>query len=254
MAVSAKRCKAAIENERERTSAMALGTLVHALLLQDKHVVCRPVELKKPTKAQRAAKTRKPETETMIAAWDAFDAENVNSLVVNASELADAQRVADAVLDNPLAADLLKSATDREATIWFDRNGRACRTTPDLVGDGYFAEIKTTRDAQPDRFVWDFKRRLYHGQMSWHQTGLGDWRTPYVIAVESGPVPDCVVWEVDAPTMALGEQCCTLWFERLRACEQSNQWPGYAQSFLKLSLPGLEDELELTFADDEAAE
>lgn len=182
--------------------------------------------------------------------FDAFAAENKGALILLPDEYEQVQRMGEAVDKSPEAMRVLKGV--RETTVFWDVNGRACRGTPDVDGGSFVTELKTTRDADPRRFMWDSLRLCYHGALAWYMDGLTlqpkrkeipD--AAFIVAVESAAPFDVVVYRLPERALEAGRLANRLWFERLMVCEASGEFPGFAQSVVELGFP--EDEPTLIF-------
>lgn len=244
MAKSPMHCRHAMLNDSISTKAQRRGTIVHVMLFGNATIVSVPSDApKKPDSKQRNAKKPSKESVAAIEFWDAFEAEHEGDHVLSASDYEKFSRMADAVRDDPKAMDLI-TACVLEETILFDLNGRACRTTPDgHLRNEFCFELKTTRDAEPDQFRWQSRKLSYSAQQSWHllgmeMAGLGKTRHAYTIAVEENArlpgLHPVTVFKLAERSLENGDRCNRLWFERLVACEQSNQWPSYAQTIVEL--------------------
>jgi hypothetical protein len=55
------------------------------------------------------------------------------------------------------------------------------------------------------------------------------------------------VFELDAPTLEIGEKLLVLWSERLKVSRDSNSYPPYAQNVVPLSAP---EDFELNYGED----
>lgn len=205
------------------TLAMKLGSGVHAMLFGQPWVAYP---------GRRAGKE-----------WDAFELEHAGSVILNEREAATAKATADAVRANPLAASLLLAPdVVVEKRLDWMRDGRACRGTPDAVGDGFIVDLKTTKCAEPVRFVKDATWRGYHAQVAFYAAALetlGRQVTDlYIVAVESA-APHCVtVLRLDSSAWLAGNALVGSWWQRLRVCEESNEWPGYTDAMVRF---GVED-------------
>ena len=262
MALSPAHCRYALDlSERdeqgESTPAMQRGTATHAMLFGTVRVMTAPEDApRKPSSVQRNAKKPSPATIDAIAWWDAFERESAGAIVMPAAQYDTCARMADAVRAEPRAAEMLHGATVEES-ILFNRDGLECRTTPDIRGLDFECELKTTKSSQPEQFVWQSKRMLYHAQHAWHLAGMrgnGLLRGPghaYTIAVEATAPYVVTVFRIDPHALEIGERCTRLWFERVKSCIESGQWPGYAQSVVDLDVPEDLDELALSYEGDD---
>lgn len=229
------------EGEEEETAALSLGTTVHALFQGVQDILIYP------------GATRRGRD------WEAFKAAHKGARIVLAKERDTAMRIADALAANDDAARLLGARkVRREETLLFDYCGRQCRATPDLCADNraWFAELKTTRNADPDKFAWDARKLGYHVQVAMQRLAVrangGKPKRAIIIAAESAPPWPVTVFEVDEDTLVAGEKQLRLWVERILGCEASGFWPGYVQTVVPLKMA--EAPLELTYAGDDGAE
>jgi hypothetical protein len=191
--------------------------------------------------------------------YDAFEADHADSLILLPDEYEQVQQMRMSVLRCPEAMRVLNGV--REKTVLWDVGGRTCRGTPDVDGGTFVTELKTTKCADPRKFKWDALKFCYHGALAWYQDGLSMQRgrrempdAAFIVAVESSAPFDVVVYRLpdvnDRLSLESGRRMNRLWFERLRACEESGQFPGYAQSVVDLSLG--QEEPELVFSEEAA--
>ena len=214
--------------DSEATSAMQRGTAVHALIFCNRKVAGYPG-------SQRRGKD-----------YDAFAAANPDTEILTASEYEKAQRMADAVRQCKLAEPWLNGIT--EQTLLFRHMGIDCRVTPDVRGTDFLTELKTSASADPDRFKWHALRMHYHAQLRFQEYGCGKRIDHHIIVcVESAEPYPVTVFFLQPRALEAGEKLLTLWMERLKGCEASEQYPGYSQTAVPLDIP--EDEPELVFPD-----
>ena len=219
--------------DARKTNAMDLGTAVHSLVLGGKKIVGYP--------ATRNGKK-----------YDAFCAENEGATILTQAAFDHAKAMADAVLNCPLAQPLLLGI--KEKTRLFQFMGETCRVTPDVFGHNGLTELKTCASADPFRFPWDARKRCYHGQMAFQRLSFGEHGKGlecYIIAVESKPPFPVTVYRLSEDLMLLGEKVLTLWMERLKVSEASQQWPAYAQDIVEIDAPEETGLLEFSSDDDE---
>jgi exodeoxyribonuclease VIII len=240
----------------EQTDATRRGTATHAALLGNKRVMRVPAGAPtKPNARQRSAKRPSAETVAAIEWWAAFEAENATAIVLTPAKYDETMRMVESVRACPLAVDLIQAGTVVEQTILFSVSGRACRTTPDILAPSEFeAEIKTTRSAHPDDFMWQSKRYGWGTQHAWHMTGAEAAGRPvreaYTIAIEAQRPHPVTVFRMDTDILEHGRRCNRLWLEQIRTCEASNYWPAYAQTIVDLHLPGDDVDVGLVWSDE----
>lgn len=141
-----------------------------------------------------------------------------------------------------------------EQTLEWEQCGRKRRSTPDVRSEHYVTELKTTRCAEPGRFVRDGLFRAYNAQIADQIAAVAavTGKRPskgYVVAVESTPPYPVTVFELTPRALERGEQLVRLWLERLLVCEASNHWPAYRECIESFDVP--EDDIELVFGDEE---
>ncbi len=150
--------------------------------------------------------------------------------------------MADALRSDPYASPLLFGPDVRhEVQVEWKFQGRQCTGRIDALGAVNVIDLKTARTAAPDRFQSAGRWSSYHAQVTWYAdgceaAGLGR-RVPYLVAVESGAPNPVVAMRLTDRAIEQGRAIYRGWFERLMACEQSNQWPGYAQSIVDFDVP-----------------
>jgi len=221
------------EDDGEESASISLGTTVHALIQGKTDLVVYPGAVRRGKE------------------WEAFKAKNKGVRIVLQKERDMAMAMGEALLGNKDAARLLTaSRVRREETIFFNHLGRDCRATPDIAARSWswFADLKTTRCADPDRFRFDARKLHYHVQIAMQRLALrslgGKPKEAFIIAVESAAPWPVTVMEVDEDSMLAGEKQMHLWLERLIGCEAAGEWPGYVQTVVPLNIVERHEELE----------
>lgn len=185
-------------------------------------------------------------------AWEAFEEEHADSVIMSAAEYERASRLAEALHNHQDAAQLLfhPRAAVEERIEW-NWLGRACAGTPDVRNDSYIVDLKTTRCSEPERFNRDGTHRHYHAQLAWYLDGvvaslLGKPSEAYIVAVESNPPFPVTVMRLTDRALDQGRRLTRLWMERLLQCERANYWPGYVEGIVDFDV--LDEPLELVIA------
>jgi hypothetical protein len=242
MGRSAAHCRHAILNDYEPTLPMRLGKGCHSLLLGG------PPVLLCPTKQRRGKD---------YDAW--LGKQEEDAIVLTGKEFRRAHAMADAVRGNKLAAQVLFApGTIYEETIFWEQNGRKRRSTPDARTKSHMVDLKTTRDASPEKFRWDAIRMGYHVQMGDYeqamiaQNGYAP-KSVYMVAVESKEPHLCTVHKLTTGALERGAKQAREWLAALIECEQSGVWPGYADLILDFDVP-LDVETDLVWDDDNSNE
>lgn len=143
--------------------ALAFGTLVHALVLEPhREDEYQPADAEKiGVKADGTAAA----VPTMTVAWKRFvaEAEQSGKTVVAQAEWDTARAMRDAVHSYRSAALILDTCTRREVSGWARHDtGVLVKGRLDLLGSGIVGDLKSTRDADPDKFGWTCTDFLYH--------------------------------------------------------------------------------------------
>lgn len=219
---SAAHYRYAIEHGTPDTGAMRTGRIVHKLLLgaaEDLIVF----------DGSRRGK-----------AWEAFQAENVGADIVTASEYESAVEIAASVQAHPDAMRLLQGETEVELS--WSLAGRSCAGRLDVLGPDYVTELKVTADGFPEHFQRQALRLAYPGQLAWYMDGatLARKRTirrAFIVEVESRAPFVVTPLELTENAITLGIKTYRLWFEQLRVCEESGEWPGYVDGVGSFDVP-----------------
>ena len=215
----------AFKAEKEQTSAMQRGTAVHALLFGTRKVV-----------GYQGVRRGKD--------YDAFAAERPDTEILTMAEYDKALFMAGAVSDCKLAAPFLKGET--EHTIKFRWHDLDCRATPDVRGDDFLTELKTSKSSDPAKFLWHARRMQYHAQLRFQQFAserptmvqeARKIRDHYIVCVESDAPYPVTVFHVEPEALIEGEQLLTLWAERLKNSASSDFYPGYTDCIMPLVWP-----------------
>jgi hypothetical protein len=209
----------------DETPAMETGTAADLLLLGGRQVLAYPGPVRRG------------------AAYDTFCEANPAALIVTQAEAAKALGIAEAVSKCDDAMRLLDGA--KQQTLFWNFQGRECRGTPDVRGDGFLTDLKTGETSDPRMFPWKVKRYAYHAQMAWYESGCGllghDIAESYIVAVEQAPPHVVTVFRLTPNLIELGARLWRLWFEQLQVCEASDHFPPYSQSIIDLDLPDDDD-------------
>lgn len=184
-------------------------------------------------------------------AWDAFELANTTKQTITQAEVEPCMEMARSLRRNREAMELLGDGV-RQQTLGWKFLGRECAGTPDVRNASRVVDLKTTRSADPRRFVRDGLFRAYHAQLAWYLDavslcGVGKPSEAYIVAVESTPPHPVTVLRLTDNAIDAGRRACRLWLERLIACEQADHWPGYVECSVDFDV---ETEVELTFGEE----
>ncbi len=219
--------------EMKSTSSMQIGTAVDALIFGHRKVCGYPG-------AQRRGKE-----------YEAFAAERPDTEILTMTDYDKAYFMAEAVMNCEAAKPWLIGT--KQETLLFEYNGLDCRATPDVRGDGFLTELKTSQTSDPVRFLWQALRMQYHVQMvmqaiACELNGHPIQRHMIVCCENSAPYP-VTVFEIGERAKDQAAKTLMLWSERLKQCEASGQFPPYSQSIVPLDVP--DDDVDLVFPETE---
>lgn len=211
-----------LDNKREDTPALALGRVVHSLVFEPETIATDYAVF---TGATRRGKE-----------WDSFEAANLGKTIFKVNEIEEARAMAAVVRANPLVKPYLAAAGEFERVVtWTDpATGLYCKGKFDWIipSKRILIDLKTTKAIAPRRFAADVARYKYHGQLGGHYSngcefGLG-WRPARVliIAVEKSAPYDVAVYELDDAGKECGRELAATLLERVKWCEERNEWPG----------------------------
>lgn len=212
------------------TRAMDIGTAVHcAVLTPDRFAI----ELHVVDVGARTAKAYK---DAVIA--------NPTRLVILEHEHKATLRMRDAILNHEVASKYLSKGQAEVTLQWTDPETLMdCKGRADFLSDYMPAllDIKTTVDADKYKFGMVASRMGYLGQMAFYSRGLKankrhvDERL--LIAVESKPPHDVVVYEVTEDLLYFGDKQVSELMSQLHLCETHDHWAGLSDGIEELWLP-----------------
>jgi hypothetical protein len=191
---------------------------------------------------QRTASGKLSPRSKTSKAWIGFQAANAGKVIATPSEVAKATGMVEALKADPHARALLFASTvRRDVEIEWTCLGRRCVSHLDALSPVAVADLKTCETADPERFNKSALWYRYHAQLAFYvdackAAGLGD-RDAYIVAVESSAPYPVTVFQLDDDALTAGRKLYRVWLERLLACEAANEWPAYAQSVVRFTVP-----------------
>jgi hypothetical protein len=190
--------------------------------------------------------------------WDEWREANEAATIVNAKEYEQAMAITTAVRSSELARSILFApGTILERRHEWRVNGRLCAGTPDAYNRRAVIDLKTHRRMPPAKFINAARWMAYHSQVSWYADGLAsiglvdEDAAQFIVAVESSAPFAVTVYQLTTEAIDLGKRLWRGWMEQLATCEQSDQWPAYAQCIVPFHV---EQDVELDFGDTDPPE
>lgn len=179
--------KAAIAGiEPAPSSALSVGTLAHALVLEP----------------ARMGDIIEAPTKTFGVKAQKLQDENPDKIVACPQDLELARALADAVLSHDEASSLLFDCGMREMSAFYDLDGVRCKVRPDAMSNVVMLDLKTARDY--DSFVRGYLRSYNKPargltQFGWYTSHpeLHHMRCGFIVAVKEPAIDVGVIWLSD---------------------------------------------------------
>lgn len=216
---------------RKPSSAFAMGSAVHALVLEpEKKLVRRGPEDRRGDKWKKAQ----------------LEADLDGVILLPEGDFDIAARIADSAKDHPVLAQYLADPTFVSEASFFGidpETGVEIKCRPDgyLPEAGLVFDLKTTTDASPDGFPRELRKYAYDVQAAFYLRALraagykAD--TFMFIAVEKEAPYGVACYELDEQAISLGHIIIEEQLRTYVECEQLNSWPCYSSQIQSLSLP-----------------
>lgn len=203
-----------------RTTAMTLGTALHAMV-SGEHQVCAY-----PGPVRRGKE------------WDRFQQEHAGDIILTKRELDLVERMGGALLKHSEASSILARVTGREHVLQWQRDGRLCKCKLDAYGPRLLVEIKSTRDVSGRAFGRQIAQLGYLHQAAFYHSGwMAEWDEHpehVILAVENCSPFDVRVDDVPRELVMVADREIDRLLTRLRECEERDEWPGLAPGRGKL--------------------
>jgi exodeoxyribonuclease VIII len=219
------------------SEAMALGTLLHSMVLEPEVVAVAMPECDRRTKEGKAI-------------WNAAaaDAAAAGKMFVKKDVFECAGAMCDACVKHPAFETLFGGKGHNELSIfWTDaETDLKCKARADRVvevpGFGFVCvDIKTTTDASPVAFARAVNRFSYHIQAAWYLDALalaGIACERFVILAVESSAPHCVAaYALDDDAMEQGRRDVSRLKREYAKCAATGIWPSYSPKIESLSLP-----------------
>jgi hypothetical protein len=216
-----------LEHPVETTPSMRMGIAVHCAILEPEKFAATYITYP----GRRAGKD-----------WDAFEAANLDKEILKTDEHETALQIAAAVRRHPVANHLLEIGEAEKTMTWTDeKTGLPCKGRLDWLNGIGLVDLKTSFDISPWKFNSTAARQGYHGQLAFYRRGLlaqGLDAPAKILAVETEPPFDVMVYSLDEDAMWAGDQLVDALLAKVKHCMKTNVWPGRAAEEVPLQLPG----------------
>lgn len=238
-----------MDNPREQTESMLLGTALHMAVLEpvlyaDQLVVVPASAPKKPTAAQRAAAKPTPAAIESMAFWGRIEAEQAaGKLVLTEAQHDRVSGMVRAVQRHPMSEMLTDGAAEISFQ-WDDaRLGIPCRCRFDyLRQDGIAIDLKTTVNASAEDFAKSAANFGYHLSAAHYGNGhehlLDASLKAFVLLAVENTAPYCVAaYVLESDAILFGKDRVEEAMLLYKQCRDSGYWPGYTERTLPLRMP-----------------
>ncbi|QLQ11146.1 MAG: PD-(D/E)XK nuclease-like domain-containing protein [Nocardioidaceae bacterium] len=221
--------------------ALAFGTLFHTLVLEpDRAGEYLALDAEKIGVKADGSKAENP---TMTNAWKKAvkEAEQDGKTVVAQTDWDAACAMRDAVYAHKAAAEVMDLCTRHEVSGWAEHEtGALVKGRIDLLGPGVVADLKSTKDADPERFGWTCADFMYHvSAADYRDIAMADGESvEAVIFINAEKEPPYRVSVVDLAPRAIDlgrdrmTEACRRWLDL-----GTVQLPSYGDGYHRIDLP-----------------
>lgn len=215
------------DNPKPSTSAMSVGTLAHAVLLEpDRAIVAFSGDRRTNAgKAEYAA---------------AVDRAGEDGIVCSIDDYTLALYMRDAVMRNPIARMIVEQTQHEVSLFWSGAYGQA-KGRVDMLSEARLADYKTTAQIEHGAFMRTAENLWYHGKMGWYAEGLkaitGDIPEAWIIAQESASPYDVAVYRIPAHVIEQGRKEAQELAMRWRVAVATGTYQGVAPDVLEYERP-----------------
>jgi hypothetical protein len=214
------------QNPPETSSAMMLGTAIHALVLENGKGILKA-----------------PGSTRSTNLYKDFAKANPGATLLLEDEYDRASRAADAVLSHQTARALLTKGQPERSAFWVDPETKVlCKCRPDYLRDnGIVIDLKSTSDASASEFQYNIGKRKYHWQTAWYLNGLslvlGRQLTEFVhLVVETQAPFGVAIYALDDAAIAKASEEVRAILQVYASSLHTGEWPGYPTEIQNLSL------------------
>lgn len=224
------------DKDREPTPAMRMGSILHSAILEPALFLKRKV-VQPDFGDMRSSKNREARD-----LWKLDLPEG--SILISEQEADQIVAMLDVIQKHPIVSKLFQEGASEVSGFWTDeRTGLRCRIRPDyLREDGLVIDYKTTTDASFKAFQRDAYRYMYHLQAAFYLEGVSQIRGKksenFIFVVQEKEEPYAVaVYVADEAFLEKGKDLACRGLDIYKHCLATDQWPGYPEMAINLSLP-----------------
>lgn len=231
------------DHDDEPTASMSLGTAAHMAILESRRFSRECVVFHGIRRGK---------------AWDEFRDEHSAHLILTERDMEGILAMQQAVFQHPVAGPLVQGGQPEVSIL---APGRKCRV--DYLAGGHWVELKSTADADPERFPAHLVRMGWHLQLSWYhdliRDALGRELPGKLVVVETKAPFDVVVYTLGQDVLEAGRRAYRRALDLLEEAQRTGRWHGYADDCevpLRLppwAIPAVESETVFTLHGEEVS-
>lgn len=216
------------------SAAFAIGSATHTAILEpDRYLLDCTSYTESKTKGE-GARTR----------WEAFKAANAKKVILDEDDHRACCAMRDAVRRHSVAASYLATGAAEQVIVATDPvTGLRVKIRIDWLTGGAIVDLKTTTDADGEKFGRDAAKYLYHMQGALYSDVFA-WafgesaRLPFkFLVVEKSPPFDVAVFSFGEDDLEAGRDTYRRVLDRVAACRDAGAWPGRYPNETPLLLP-----------------
>lgn len=236
-----------VREQKKPTAAQDLGSAIHCAVLEpsqfEKRYLVIPLDApKRPTKAQLEAKKPSDASLTSIKWWQEFEFNSNERTFLSADDLITIERISRQVRNNAAAATLFENGIAERTFLWKDEEtGVWCKFRPDWVTENVLVDLKSTVDASPSGFRRAIANYGYHIQAAWYLEGfkaIFARESAFVFAAFEKTSPfACGFYSPDSQMLERARSHIRTGLTFFDQCRRREEWPGYEEKILPISLP-----------------
>jgi len=217
------------DNPEKPTDALTFGTAFHTAFLE-------------PEKFNDQVAVG-PSVGKRTKGWKDFVALNEDKIVLHPNDFDVLNEMLESLRNNDLAMSLLRTKV-RELSAYNYYDDLLIKARADAIDleRNMLVDLKTTQDASLDKFSRSAAEYKYHVQAAFYLdtfNAVSDLKLDkfVFVCVEKKPPYDVQSYVCDPEMIKLGRETYRKALNVLAECERTNQWKGYAQIIMNLTLP-----------------
>ena len=240
------KCPAACQVDFRETSAMNLGTLCHALVLEGYEALFKLVSERYVFFPVEPANTKEGKAKFKEWLQEVGLPEDTNKKdiqdgkvsipggksVADTEDLVRIRKMTESIVAHPSASQFLSSGQPEMAVTWQDQaTGIDCKSKCDWLAPGMLLDLKTTQDSGYSVFSKTIVNARYHVQCGMYRAGLQANLHPVerciIIAVSSQAPYETECYELDNDLLDYGYGEFQRLLKEYKACCEAESFPAY---------------------------